>query len=159
VRPQLFELHPRSSNQRRSLAKTAAAPIDAEQEAALATSSLHAQPDATAASSHPSQPPIERVLQRWVEFTQSTSEHFQELLKEQGITCSMSRAGEVRDNSAMESFFSSLKTERTARKVFRTREPARAEVFDYVERFYNPTRRHSTLGYLSPMAFEKAIEA
>jgi putative transposase len=91
--------------------------------------------------------------------SQYTSEHFQELLKEQGITCSMSRAGEVWDNSAMESFFSSLKTERTARKVFRTREPARAEVFDYVERFYNPTRRHSTLGYLSPMAFEKAIEA
>ena len=83
--------------------------------------------------------------------SQYTSEHFQELLKEQGITCSMSRAGEVWDNSAMESFFSSLKTERTARKVFRTREQARAEV--------NPTRRHSTLGYLSPMAFEKAIEA
>lgn len=43
--------------------------------------------------------------------------------------------------------------------MFRTREQARAEVFDYIERFYNPTRRHSTLGYLSPMAFEKAIEA
>ena len=52
--------------------------------------------------------------------SQYTSEHFQELLKEQGITCSMSRAGEVWDNSAMESFFSSLKTERTARKVYRT---------------------------------------
>ncbi len=88
--------------------------------------------------------------------SQYTSEHFQELLKEQGITCSMSRAGEVWDNSAMESFFSSLKTERTARKVFRTREQARAEVFDYIERFYNPTRRHSTLGYISPIAFEKA---
>ena len=49
--------------------------------------------------------------------SQYTSEHFQQLLKEQGITCSMSRAGEVWDNSAMESFFSSLKTERTARKV------------------------------------------
>lgn len=85
--------------------------------------------------------------------SQYTSEHFQELLKEQGITCSMSRAGEVWDNSAMESFFSSLKTERTARKVFRTREQARAEVFDYIERFYNPTRRHSTLGYVSPIAF------
>ena len=91
--------------------------------------------------------------------SQYTSEHFQELLKEQGITCSMSRAGEVWDNSAMESFFSSLKTERTARKVFRTREQARAEVFDYIERFYNPTRRHSTLGYVSPVAFEQAREA
>jgi putative transposase len=91
--------------------------------------------------------------------SQYTSEHFQELLKEQGITCSMSRAGEVWDNSAMESFFSSLKTERTARKVYRTREQARADVFDYIERFYNPTRRHSTVGYVSPIDFEKAQEA
>ena len=91
--------------------------------------------------------------------SQYTSEHFRELLKEQGIACSMSRAGEVWDNSAMESFFSSLKTERMARKVFRNREQARAEVFDYIERFYNPTRRHSTLGYVSPIAFEKAREA
>lgn len=89
---------------------------------------------------------------------QYTSEHFQELLKEQGIACSMSRAGEVWD-SAMESFFSSLKTERTARKVYRPREQARADVFDYIERFYNPARRHSTLGYVSPIEFEKAQKA
>ena len=55
--------------------------------------------------------------------SQYTSEHFQELLKEQGITCSMSHAGEVWDNSAMESFFSSLKTERTAHKVYRCTGP------------------------------------
>jgi putative transposase len=91
--------------------------------------------------------------------SQYTSEHFQELLKEQGITCSMSRAGEVWDNSAMESFFSSLKTERTARKVYRSREQARADVFDYIERFYNPRRRHSTMGYVSPINFEEAQEA
>ena len=91
--------------------------------------------------------------------SQYTSEHFQELLKEQGITCSMSRAGEVWDNSAMESFFSSLKTERTARKVYRTRADARSDVFDYIERFYNPTRRHSTLGYVSPVQFEEAMKA
>ena len=71
----------------------------------------------------------------------------------------MSRAGEVWDNSAMESFFSSLKTERTTRKVYRTREQARADVFNCIERFYNPTRRHSTLGYVSPVQFEKAQEA
>ena len=88
-----------------------------------------------------------------------TSAHFQQLLREQGITCSMSRAGEVWDNSAMESFFSSMKTERTARKVYRRRGQARADVFDYIERFYNPTRRHSTLGYLSPVQFEQAQEA
>ncbi|WP_337178384.1 IS3 family transposase [Hydrogenophaga borbori] len=91
--------------------------------------------------------------------SQYTSEHFQKLLDEQGITCSMSRAGEVWDNSAMESFFSSLKTERTARKVYRTRGQARSDVFDYIECFYNPTRRHSTLGYLSPVQFERAQEA
>ena len=90
---------------------------------------------------------------------QYTSEHFQQLLMEQGITCSMSRADAVWDNSAMESFFSSLKTERTARKVYRTREQARADVFDYIERFYNPTRRHSTLGYVSPINFEEAQKA
>ena len=66
----------------------------------------------------------------------------------------MSRAGNVWDNSAMESFFSSLKTERTARKVYRTRDEARADVFDYIEPFYNPRRRHSKLGNLSPMEFE-----
>lgn len=91
--------------------------------------------------------------------SQYTSEHFQELLKEQSITCSMSRAGEVWDNSAMESFFSSLKTERKARKVYRTREQARADVFDYIECFYNPRRRHSTLGYVSPVQFENARKA
>ncbi len=91
--------------------------------------------------------------------SQYTSEHFQKLLAEQGIVCSMSRAGEVWDNSAMESFFSSLKTERTARKVYRSREQARSDVFDYIERFYNPTRRHSTLGYVSPIQFEQAREA
>ena len=56
----------------------------------------------------------------------------------------------------MESFFSSLKTERTARKTYRTRDDAKADVFDYIERFYNPHRRHSTLGYLSPIAFEES---
>ena len=60
-------------------------------------------------------------------------------MADHGITCSMSRAGNVWDNSAMESFFSSLKTERTTRKVYRTRNAAQADVFDYIERFYNPT--------------------
>ena len=91
--------------------------------------------------------------------SQYTSEHFQALLREQGITCSMSRAGEVWDNSAMESFFSSLKTEKISRKVYRTRTQARADVFDYIEGFYNPVRRHSTLGYVSPLEFEKAQKA
>ena len=86
--------------------------------------------------------------------SQYASEQFQRLLADHGVTCSMSRAGNVWDNAAMESFFSSLKIERTARKTYRTRDEAKADVFDYIERFYNPKRRHSTLGYLSPMEFE-----
>jgi len=86
--------------------------------------------------------------------SQYTSEQFQRLLADNGVICSMSRSGNVWDNAAMESFFSSLKTERTARKTYRTRDEAKADVFDYIERFYNPKRRHSTLGYLSPMEFE-----
>ena len=56
----------------------------------------------------------------------------------------------------MESFFSSLKVERVARKIYRTRDQARADVFDYIERFY-PRRRHSTIGYISPMEFEAKV--
>jgi putative transposase len=67
----------------------------------------------------------------------------------------MSRSGNVWDNAAMESFFSSLKTERIAKKTYRTRDAARADVFDYIERFYNTVRRHSTIGYLSPVEFER----
>ncbi len=61
---------------------------------------------------------------------QYTSEQFQRLMADSGIVCSMSRSGNVWDNAAMESFFSSLKTERTARKIYRTRNEARADVFD-----------------------------
>jgi putative transposase len=65
--------------------------------------------------------------------SQYTSEAFQRLLSEHGITCSMSRSGNVWDNSAMESFFSSLKTERVHRKTYSTRDEAKADVFDYVD--------------------------
>jgi putative transposase len=83
--------------------------------------------------------------------SQYTSEQVQNLLADNTIACSMSRAGNCWDNAAMESFFSSLKTER---KTYRTRNEARADVFDYIERFYNPVRRHSAIGYISPMEFE-----
>ncbi len=87
--------------------------------------------------------------------SQYTSQQFQTLMSDNGVTCSMSRSGNVWDNAAMESFFSSLKTERVRRQVYRSRDAARADVFDYIERFYNTTRRHSTIGYLSPMEFEQ----
>ena len=89
--------------------------------------------------------------------SQYTSEQCQRLMAEHGVLCSLSRSGNVWDNAAMESFFSSLKTERTAGKVYRSRDTARADVFDYIERFYNPRRRHSTLGYVSPVAFEERM--
>ncbi len=90
--------------------------------------------------------------------SQYTSDDFQRLLRDLGVTCSLSRAGNVWDNSVMESFFSILKTERTARRQYRTRADARADIFDYIERFYNPVRRHSTLGYLSPVMYERQAE-
>ena len=94
------------------------------------------------------------MLQRPLESTQYTSEHFQRLMADHGVTCSMSRSGNVWDNAAMESFFSSLKVERVAHKIYRTRDQTRADVFDYIERFYNAKRRHSTIGYISPVEFE-----
>ena len=99
---------------------------------------------------------VDPIEARKSQGSQYTSDHFQRLLAAQGIACSMSRAGEVWDNSAMESFFSTMKTERVSRKIYRTRSEARSDVFDYIESFYNPKRRHSTLGYISPVQFEEA---
>jgi transposase InsO family protein len=98
-----------------------------------------------------------RVLRRPIESAQYVSEQFQRLMADSGIICSMSRSGNVWDNAAMESFFSSLKTERIERKIYRTRNEARADVFDYIERFYNSIRRHSTIGYVSPVEFERKV--
>ena len=80
---------------------------------------------------------------------------FQRLLELHGIECSLSRRGDCWDNAAMESFFSSLKSERLNRRTYRKRDDVRADVFSYIEQFYNPRRRHSTLGYVSPMEYEK----
>lgn len=89
--------------------------------------------------------------------SQDTSEQFQRARNALGIVCSMSRSGNVWHNAVMESFFSTLKTERTARKHYVTRDAARADVFDFLEHFYNLIRRHSTWGYVSPMEFETAV--
>jgi putative transposase len=64
--------------------------------------------------------------------TQYTNEQCQSLMIEYGVVCSLSRSGDVWDNAMMESFFSTLKTERTARKDYRTRNEAGADVFDYI---------------------------
>lgn len=81
---------------------------------------------------------------------------YQQRLATRGIRCSMSRPGNCWDNAVVESFFATLKTELlSAEPTYRTRQEARTAIFEYVEGFYNRTRRHSTLGYLSPAEFER----
>ena len=82
------------------------------------------------------------------------SEDYQDVLAAQGITCSMSRRGNCYDNAVMESFFSTVKSELGDR--FDSHGEAKMELFDYIEVFYNQRRRHSTIGQVSPAAFEKA---
>jgi putative transposase len=69
--------------------------------------------------------------------------------------CSTSRSANVWKQRRDGELFSSLKIERTARKLYRTRDEAKADLVDYLERFYNPKRRHSRIGYMSPMEFER----
>ncbi len=85
---------------------------------------------------------------------QYASHHYQETLKEAGMIVSMSRKGNCWNNSVMERFWGSLKSEWTDGVTYATREEAKADVIQYIEIFYNRKRLHSTLGYLSPMQFE-----
>jgi putative transposase len=84
------------------------------------------------------------------------SEHYQRLLTGRGIVCSMSRRGNCWDNAPMESFFASLKKELVHDADCATRAEARASIFEFIEVFYNRTRRHSSLGYRSPVEYERA---
>jgi putative transposase len=85
---------------------------------------------------------------------QYTSDDFRNLLAKHGIQCSMSARGNCYDNSVVESFFGLLKRECVNRIRFRTRDEARAAVFEYIECFYNRRRRHGYLGNISPEEFE-----
>lgn len=85
-----------------------------------------------------------------------TSDSYQALLQQEGMVVSMSRTADCYDNAAMESFFHSFKGECVDSQSFQTRAQARSSTFDYLETFYNRTRRHSTLQYLSPLAYEQA---
>ena len=87
--------------------------------------------------------------------SQYASEHDQRRLREERITCSMSRRGNCWDNAAMESFFASLKKELVHDDDYATRDEARASIFEYIEAFYNRVRRHSSLGYVAPAEFER----
>jgi putative transposase len=86
--------------------------------------------------------------------SQYASQRLRQLLKENNITQSMSSKGNCYDNAPTESFFSTLKRELIYRERYRTRDEAKQSLFEYIEVFYNRQRRHSTLGYLSPMQFE-----
>jgi transposase InsO family protein len=88
--------------------------------------------------------------------SQYASFDYQQALADQGIQPSMSRKGNCWDNAVAESFFSTLKMELVYRTSFATRQEARAAIFEYIEVFYNRLRRHSTLGYLSPVDYERA---
>jgi putative transposase len=85
--------------------------------------------------------------------SQYASHAFQARLEEYGMVCSMSRKGNCWDNAPTESFFNSLKNERVHGTRYRTRPEAEADLFDYIEPFYNHERLHSTLGYASPVNF------
>jgi putative transposase len=87
--------------------------------------------------------------------SQYTSWDYQRAMQKLGVVCSMSRKGNCFDNAVAESLFSTLKTELVHRTCFVDRSQAHSSLFDYIETFYNPVRRHSALGYLSPMGFER----
>ncbi len=87
--------------------------------------------------------------------SQYAAGEYQGLLVQHGMICSMSRKGDCYDNAVMESFFATLKTELVLWEQFATREQAKAKIFDYIEVFYNRQRRHSSLGYYSPVEFER----
>ena len=87
--------------------------------------------------------------------SQYASEHYQRRLKEERITCSMSRRGNCWDNAPMESFFASLKKELVHDEDYATRDEATASIFEYIEVFYNRVRRHSSLGYVAPDEYER----
>jgi len=84
---------------------------------------------------------------------------YRSMLAEHGMACSMSGKGEGLDNAVAERFFGSLKRERTSQRYYVTRQEGRDDVVDDIEMFYNSWRKHSSLGYVSPNAYEKIAQA
>ena len=87
--------------------------------------------------------------------SQFTGHDWQDFLRDHNLVSSMSRRGNCHDNAVAESFFQLLKRERIRRQIYSTRDEARADVFNYIEMFYNPKRRHGTAGDISPVEFER----
>jgi putative transposase len=96
-----------------------------------------------------------RVLRRPFESVQYCSIEYQAVLRKHGLAISMSGKGNCYDNAVVETFFKTLKSEIVWRTVFQTRAEAKDALGRYIDGFYNPVRRHSTLDYLSPVQFEK----
>lgn len=98
--------------------------------------------------------PKEKVIVHSDQGCQYTSQDWLSFLKAHGLESSMSRRGNCYDNAVAESFFQLLKRERIRRKIYADREEARRDIFDYIEMFYNPKRRHSHANGVSPVEFE-----
>ena len=99
----------------------------------------------------------DRVLVHPDQGSQYGSDDWQRFCRDHDLEPSMSGKGNCWDNAVAESFFSSLKKRRIKKRVYKTRELARADIFDYIEVFYSRQRRHSQLGGVSPEAFEAAL--
>ncbi|MFB0600773.1 IS3 family transposase [Aeromonas hydrophila] len=99
--------------------------------------------------------PKQPVLVHSDQGSQFTGCEWQDFLKAHNLSCSMSRRGNCHDNAVAESFFQLLKRERIKRRIYATRDEARSDVFDYIEMFYNPIRRHGSNDGLSPVEFER----
>ena len=95
-----------------------------------------------------------QVLRPPIESAQYTSGAFRARCEQAGVAVSMGRRGDAYDNAVAESFFATLETELLDRTSSATRNQARSAVFDYIEGFYNPHRRHSAIGYHSPVDYE-----
>ncbi len=99
--------------------------------------------------------PKDEVIVHSDQGSQFSSYDWRDFLKAHNLVGSMSRRGNCYDNAVAESFFQLLKRERIKRKIYADREEARTDVFDYIEMFYNPKRRHGYNGRLSPVEFER----
>lgn len=98
--------------------------------------------------------PKHKVMIHSDQGSQFTSKEWQSFLGKHNLDASMSRRGNCHDNAVAESFFQLLKRERIRRRTYLTRDAARQDVFDYIEMFYNPTRKHTNNGMLSPVDYE-----
>jgi putative transposase len=120
--------------------------IDAELvQAALRMALLHRRPEAG-------------LIHHSDRGVQYAADDFQRLLATHQVTCSMSRKGNCWDNACAESFFGSLKNEWVKGKLYETHDEAKKDIFNYIEVFYNRKRKHASLGYVSPAAYEEMHE-